>query len=237
MKADQSFVISLFTFFLGVLFGTTFLIGDLEITPEAFFPALTTLVAAFLGAYTAYSLQNEKEKRKEDRHNLTQANEVLQAIKDNIAILSMFNNQRIAPFRKDPYRHLAILPLGFDLKPNLEIDVSKLSFLWQKCDVVATDKVCMAKFSFTKALDHINRRSHFYSSVIQPALDASESRYDGTIDATKAKETLNRSSHENIVSSTKNMIEAVENAIESLFDARDDLRTEIKKMYPNGTVL
>ncbi|ODB82738.1 hypothetical protein A3193_18490 [Candidatus Thiodiazotropha endoloripes] len=237
MKADQSIILSLITFFVGILFGSIFLTGYLEITPEAFYPALTTLVAAFLGAYTAYSLQNEKEKRKEERHNLTQANEVLQAIKDHIAILSIFNEQSIAPFRKHPYRYLAILPLGFELKPNLEIDVSKLSFLWQKGDVVATDKVCSAKFGFTMALDHINRRSQFYNSDIQPAFDSSDLRHDGKIDATKAKETLGERRYKKIVDHTNNMIDAVDTTIQSLFDARDELRTEINKMYPHGTAL
>ncbi|MEW8202708.1 MAG: hypothetical protein AB2697_21870 [Candidatus Thiodiazotropha endolucinida] len=237
MKTDNCFVLSIVIFFIGVLFGTTFFAGYLELKAETFFPALATLIAAFVGAYTAYLLQNEKEKRKEENHNLAQANEVSQAIKDNIAILSIFNEQSIAPFRNHPYRYLTILPLGFELKQNLEIDVSNLSFLWQKGDVVATDKVSMAKFSFTKALDHINRRSHFYSSVIQPAFDTSDFRHDGKIDATKVKEILSESNYHNIVAHTKNMIEAVDNAIQSLFDARDDLRTEIKKMYPNGKVL
>ena len=96
MKTDHCFVLSIVIFFVGVLFGTTFFAGYLELMPETFFPALATLIAAFVGAYTAYLLQNEKEKRKEEKHNLAQANEVLQAIKDNIAILSIFNKQSIS---------------------------------------------------------------------------------------------------------------------------------------------
>lgn len=237
MKTDNCFVLSIVIFFVGVLFGTTFFAGYLELKPETFFPALATLIAAFVGAYTAYLLQNEKEKRREVKSNVAQANEVIQAIKDNIAVLNIYTQQKIEPFRNHPYRYLTILPLAFDLKPNVEINVSNLSFLWQKGDAEIPDKLSMAKFNFTMALDTINKRSHFHSNVIQPILDSAEFPQGGNIQSVNVKELLRENNYNNIVDYTNNMIITVDEAIQSLSDAGAELHTKIKKIYPHENVL
>ncbi|MCG8051744.1 MAG: hypothetical protein JAZ15_11090 [Candidatus Thiodiazotropha endolucinida] len=237
MKADHCIVLSIFTFFLGILFGSIFLSGYLEITPEAFVPALTTLIAAFAGAWTAYSLQHQKDLRSEEKQNIVHANEVISAILDNLNLIDLYRRKVVDPFRLHPYRYLAILPTTFELKPNLEIDTTGLNFIWQKGNSQLPSKIIKAKFVFNVTLDLIKSRSDFHRNVIQVKFEEANFVQGGNIQLETVKVILGERDFQELIDLTNNMIISLDSAMQLLFEVASELHDEVKKIYPNEYVL
>lgn len=237
MKADQHFVLCIVLFITGILFGATFFTGYLELQPETFFPALATLIAAFVGAWAAFLLQEHKEKRAERERHVGHGNEVIAALADHANQLYVFRKQFIEPHRDDKANWLRIMPLPYDLKPNIELDVLNLSFLWQIGEANLTNKVSNEKHKFILLLEIINKRSKVHSNAVQPVFESLGFIQGDKIPAKLVHDSLGPRTVAIMIGLTDDMIEGVDTVIKSHLDIAKELHKEIKKLYPNKKVL
>ncbi|MEW8510748.1 MAG: hypothetical protein AB2608_07940 [Candidatus Thiodiazotropha sp.] len=236
MKTDQYFVLTIVIFISGVLFGTTFLTGYLEIKSEDFFPALVTLIAAFAGAWTAFHLQDQKEIRKEIEENVAHGNEVIAALIDRVNQLYAFRKKFIEDHRQNPYRWLEIRLPQYDMKPNIDIKISNLQFLWAKGNPNLTNMVGKENLSFSIVIDLLNTRTDYYRNNIIPAIDAMRIPPGTKVPYETIRDHLGETVVQNIILHTDNMIENIDDVIESHIKVSKELTKEMKSIFQKNQV-
>ncbi|MBT3011225.1 MAG: hypothetical protein KME41_05805 [Candidatus Thiodiazotropha sp. (ex Lucina pensylvanica)] len=237
MKTDLCFVLTVVIFFFGVLIGTTFFTGYLGIAPEAFFPALATLFAAFLGAGLAFYLQDRKEKEKETDAHVTLVNEVIAALIDNTNLLELIQRNYINPHRDKPHNCIFIESPPFEVKPYSELNVSNLHFLWGKGSAQVTYMLTQHRFNYLLTLNIINMRSKFYIEAVHPIRHSYANQKISKIEIDKVIKKLGSANYQKLSVLTEDMIQFVDNTIQAHLDYIEELHNEIKKYYPHKSVL
>ncbi|MEW8388842.1 MAG: hypothetical protein AB2660_15085 [Candidatus Thiodiazotropha sp.] len=234
MKTDQYFVFSIVIFLLGVITGVTFFCGFFDNNPGALLPAFATLIAAFLGAGTAFLLQNQKEKRKEIDENVAHGNEVIAALQNRINLLAGYRGKFIEPHRHNEFRWLEIRLPQYKLRPSIDLNPTDLRFLWKKGDVTLPTRVAEQKTIFEVVIDLIKTRSDFYKNVVIPTVDSVLIPYGANASYEHATSAMTNQQKEEIKLHTDNMIDNIDDVIESHLEVARELTKEIKSIYPNS---
>ncbi|MEW8624068.1 MAG: hypothetical protein AB2559_21040, partial [Candidatus Thiodiazotropha endolucinida] len=193
--------------------------------------------AAFLGAWFAFYLQDQKEKRKEIDHHVILGNEVIAALVDNVNILHLIQQGHIEPFRDDPHYWLRILPLPYNLEPNVEVNIQNLSFLWQKGNANLTSMVSKEKLNFKLTLKLINNRSEYHADVVQPIFNSMGFHQGSKIEYKEIQENLGPKILATMSGLTNDMINAIDDTIKSHKVVISALYDEISRIYPGKKVL
>lgn len=107
-KNERNITTLLLIFILGAALGLLTKIDKDSL--ELIIPALTTLVAAFLGAYFAFRFQNKKEEEKKHQSNVEAAHRAIFTLSRIINQLVPLKQQVIDPFRNREDRFLSMPP-------------------------------------------------------------------------------------------------------------------------------
>lgn len=237
MKTDQCFVLTIVIFIVGLIFGSVFLTGYLDIKPEAFVPALATLVAAFIGAWAAFMLEDNREKQKIINQNVAYGNEVLTALADNASLLNVFRDNYIEEFRDDPHNWLKILPPPYKFTPNLDLNALSLSFLCREGDANIMLRVSKEQYQFKLILELINKRSLLHDEKVQPMFEKMNFSQGDDIPLDVVEIELGPRYSVIIPGLTRDMIRNIDHCILSHIEAARELRKELLKIYPKEKIV
>jgi len=137
--------------------------------PEIF-GALTTLVAAFGGAWFAFLLQNRKEKKREENANTEALNKVQITLTQQLNALTIFNKDFIQPYKNHPINWVAVPAAPHRGYSKLQIDGGSLAFLVEKDSSILISKILVVEEKFKEVINLINLRSNIHVQQLQPKL-------------------------------------------------------------------
>ncbi|MEW8437700.1 MAG: hypothetical protein AB2689_06040 [Candidatus Thiodiazotropha taylori] len=237
MKPDNQLVLCLLVFFFGVLSGHLILAGYLDIQPEDSLPALTTLLAAFLGAWAAYRLQDRKEIRKEFDRQVAFGNDAIAALIDNMHQLQFYQSINIDPFRHDKHRWIKILPPEFDFEPNFKLNIANLNFFWSAGNSKIVFELSKELFSLRLLLNNINKRSEIYSKSVLPKLESIGFVGSGEVTTTQLDEVLGKAIVHELKRITDDIVEHLDITISNHLRIANELFHELKKLHPGKKIL
>jgi len=133
--------------------------------------ALTTLVAAFGGAWFAFLLQNRKEKKKETDKNAAALNKVQINLTQQLNALTILNKDFVQPYKDHPVNWIAIPAAPHRDYSKLQIDGGSLSFLVETDSSTLISKVLVAEEKFKELMNVVNLRSNIHVRQLQPKLE------------------------------------------------------------------
>lgn len=166
-----------------ILSGLFTLIGTIKyeissITQESrellvdYLPALATLVAAFLGAGTAFLLQNKVRENEKREKRLTAANMILYILFERLNCIKLFETDFIRPTRNNPAQLIEMRPVFNFQSPKSEFKVEEIAFLFNTKYKTLLLDLHEANESYNVTINAIRERSslHFeYQSRIEKA--------------------------------------------------------------------
>lgn len=202
-----------------------------------YLPALTTLSAAFFGAYFAFHFQRDKEKEDLKKLNRVNGNIAIFNIALMTSNLKNIQQQIIDPVRNSPLRCLQMQPVLHIRNDDIELSIETLHFLLETDDRNLLGELAVEETRYQRALDAINKRSRYHVDEIQPLFERTKAVLDGNYTAEQIEAVLGRRLYRTIKNATEDAIELVDETIVSMKETADKLRISLKKQYPNEKVI
>lgn len=202
-----------------------------------FLTAITTLVAAFIGAWTAYKLADNKKKREYEQSCIDNANNILFALYERIRALMLVQDQSINPHRAHNFRMILIMPTLSLSYPESKLNIESLMFILgtkykQLILDLQTEKEC-----FNVAFNIIKFRSDLHFHHVQPAMEAGGIQEGGEYTREQLTEVVGERIFSQLERSTNNLIEQVDRTIESGIEAKSRLVKALKELFPDEFIL
>ena len=130
--------------------------------------SLTTLIAAFCGAWFAFSLQNRAKKDEETGRRISKCNQALFILWQQTNNLMLIQKNIIDPCRGLPLAHIAMRPtLDFEHDDTF-FDINGLNFLLGTKHHQLLIDLYIEKKCYKTAIRVVNSRSKLHINQIQP---------------------------------------------------------------------
>ncbi|MEW5056527.1 MAG: hypothetical protein AB1Y25_02795 [Cycloclasticus sp.] len=206
-KHEKLITIIIFSFITGLVLGLITKVDAKEI-----FIGLITLSAAFMGAYSAFALQNRKHERERTTAKVEAGNKAIFNLVRSYNTFLAFKKQFIDPFENDPGKFVSIPPsIGFEGKANFDFD--SLTYLFQIGDPNILGELSSFQAEVEATIALILQRSHMHLNGVQPAMEKSGVVDGQDIYSNQLKEILGNRLFVIMVQGTDQMIEGVNSII------------------------
>lgn len=204
---------------------------------------MATLLAAFLGAWFAFRLQNNREENKKHQENIGAANRALFTLSRFISALEDIKRQVIDPVRDRPDRFVAMLPflisnydaLRFDTKSlTLRFDTKSLTFLLESNSPNLLGELITEENRFHQAINLLSNRSELHRHQVQPLLEAAAVRIGGEHPIADIKKALGARIFTQITMATDDLIEHVDQTLSTSEYLSKRFVVAMKEIYPKS---
>jgi len=200
-------------------------------------PALATLVAAFVGAWAAYKLEDNKKKREYKEKCLEKANNILFSLYERAKSLRVFQKQSIVPHRNDPFIMISMMPMLNFSDPDSKFDVDTLLFLLSTKHSQLMLDLHTEKESFREAFKLIRFRSNLHLKHVQPAMEAGGIQLDVEYTRQQMIDVIGERIFEYLEKSTNEVVKMVDETIVSSEIIKTRLVDALKELFPEQKVL
>lgn len=198
---------------------------------EPLLGALSTLVAAFLGAWFAFGLENQRRNKERRESHVVSANLAsFSFIRAHNTFLNI-KSQIISGFEDHPARHHFIKPMLWDSLHKIQIDFPSLSFLLS-IDPNVLGEIAIIEQDVNGTIDIIRDRSKLHHDQLQPVVEQLQRSGRNSISTEEVDAELGPRSAEQLRIATDYMIAGVDRAIESTKRAASAIRDVARKEYP-----
>ena len=201
--------------------------------------ALTTLVAAFGGAWFAFMLQNKKEKKKVINENATALNKVQITFTQELNALTILNKDFIQPYKLNPVNWVAMPAIPQRDYSKLQIDAGSLAFLVEHGEASIISQALVVEEKFKELMNVVNLRSNFHVQQLQPKLAeigfVEGEPYDKSVE--EVEELLGVQIVSTLKRLTENVISMTADAITSHEEMLTKLNSTGKKIFPKNRIV
>lgn len=198
---------------------------------EPILGSLSTLVAAFIGAWFAFGLESRRRDRETKNAHVISANLAIFSFTRAHNTFLNIKSQIIAEFEKHPARHHFIKPMMGDSLQKVQIDFSSLAFL------LSTNPDLLGEIAITEqdingTIDLIRDRSKLHYEHLQPAIERLQREGRETITTEQIDAELGPRAAQQLILATGYMIDGINRAIESTKQMAITIADTARKDYP-----
>lgn len=198
---------------------------------------LITLAAAFFGAWYAFKLHDERDKRARSERNVMAANRAVFEILRHCNRLVTFRKQFLNEHQGDPNREYLIRPVaGLSWNPP-SIDYDSLAFLFDSEQPNLLTEISLVEQAITSALDIIRQRSEFHVEKFQPVAEELERAHGPSFPLGLLRSTLGPRNTQVLKMLTDYTYECVDTAISEIEKVTKKLVEEARALYPGHVVI
>ena len=209
---------AIFSFLIGLCIG---LVTETE--GEELFVGVITLFASFTGAYSAFALQNKKQRQELVAARVEAGNRAIFNLINLWNTFMNYKNQFIDPFRSCPGRYLAMPPsVGFGAKANFNFD--SLTYLFELDDPNIVGHLASFQSKVESTIALIAQRSQMHIDGIQPAMEKAGFIEGQDVSMRQIEQVLGQRSIAMMQQSTAQIIESVDSII-------SESKTLIEKLH------
>jgi hypothetical protein len=198
---------------------------------------VTTLVAAFAGAWFAYALSKHERTRDLIDARVAAANRAIFALLRQFNSLHIIRLQEINPRRGDPLRCLNIPALSAVPSSSVHVDLDALTFLLETDDRQVLGELMSADNNFHSAVQAITERSACHRNAVQPVLAAAEVHRGQETNLAEVQAILGHALHQEISEATDLMIQIVDQTLVSTQAIAGQFREAMLRQYPKRTFI
>lgn len=200
-------------------------------------PAVTTLLAAFFGAWFAYRLQDKAKVREEQASNISAANWALFTVFQQVNSLKVFQVDMIDPVRNHPGKFIAMQPVLPEQHENLQFDFSSLGFLLNTKHKQIVLDLFIEQQRFSEAIKVINYRSVLHIQQVQPILERAGIQEGVDYTTEELAKVVGPRLYKTLERSTDQVVYNVDRTIGSLDEVKGKMIKAFKQLYPDGSFL
>ena len=195
-------------------------------------PSLATLVAAFFGAWFAFSLQSRSKKKEEKNRKISYGNKALFTLCQRVNNLWLIQKKIIDPFREHPGFHIAMRPtLDFE-NDDTYIDIDGLKFLLDTDFQQLLLDLHIEDQRYKTSIRLVNSRSHLHLNIIQPRLESAHINEKQYYSSEYWKEAIGQRLFLTLQRATEDLISNVDNTVQSNIEIKDRLIEAFKLLFP-----
>lgn len=204
---------------------------------ETIIGAIATLIAAFLGAFFAFRLNEKREEIKIQEEHLGAANRAIFTLMRAYNYIAGYNKQYIAPHKDKPEAYVAIPPSIGNSNPEFKIDFDSISFLipLKKSKILGD----LAEFEvlFATIIEVLKTRNHILANIVQPAMEASGAKHGGDVYLDEIDEVIGDRISNTMKSLTGDLIEIMELGEERSEHLMQQLHETMVNLFPGKNVI
>lgn len=234
-KNEKIITIVISAFLFGLILGLCAILKP-ELAEELF-PALTTLLAAFAGAWYAFRLHAKKSEQDEAKVNVKAANctifELVRWYNKLLAFKKQFLNEHL----DNPWRQFYILPVAGMSQKRPMIDYDSLAFLIHSGKPNLLGTLSLAEQEVESTLDVIAQRSQLHVEVFQPTVEILQKQHGSAFAPELIDEALGEKNSQVIRMLTDYMIQGVDDSVAAIAREIDELRAQVLSMYPDHNIV
>jgi hypothetical protein len=198
---------------------------------------LVTLAAAFFGAWYAFKLHDEKDKRSRSERDVMAANRAIFEISRHCNRLATFRKRFLDEKKDDSNRDYSVLPVaGFSWDfPNIDYD--SLAFLFESSQPNLLTEMSSVEQAITSAVDVIRQRSEFHVEKLQPVVEELEKEHGPSFPVNLICSKLGPKDSQVLRMLTDYNYECVDTAISEMEKVIKKLAEEVKEIRPGHVVI
>lgn len=204
---------------------------------EYLLPAIATLFAAFLGAWYAFKLQNQREEEKKGKENIVAGNRALFLLARFANELKRIQQQHIDPVREDPKKFILMQPLILPKYDDLKFDFESLSFILETDFLQILGNLVAEELRFHQVIQAINYRSDLHLTQAQPRLERAEAKGDILYSVDQIRSALGELLYVQLEKTTEEIIKYVEQTLVSTERLSKKFSEILKKLFPGSKIL
>lgn len=186
-------------------------------------PVLGTLVAAFLGAWTAFLLESRSRKREKREQSLESANKLLYVLYERLNTIKLFQYDFVNPTRDDPSQMISMEPVLDFRTPESELDAQDISFLFQTKYKHLMLTLHVANEQFYETVKAIRHRSDLHLNILQPLLEQAGFRLGNEISSLDIENAVGERNFHMLKQSTEVVVYNVDKFIERGVELKENL--------------
>jgi hypothetical protein len=195
-------------------------------------PALATLIAAFFGAWFAFSLQSRSKKKEERNKKISYGNKALFTLCQRVNNLWLIQKNIINPFREHPGIHIAMRPaLDFE-NDDTFLDIDGLKFLLDTDYQQLLLDLHIEDQRYKTAIRLLTSRSHLHLNLVQPRLETAGITEKQYYSIEHWKEAIGQRLYLSLQRATEDLISNVDNTVQSNIEIKDRLIEAFKSLFP-----
>lgn len=234
-KNENVITVAIISFLIGAIAG---LFAGVKITDtNILLPALATLVAAFLGAWAAYKLEDNKKVREHKEKCLESANKILFALYERTKSLKVFQRDSINEHRDNPFKMISMMPLLDFSYPESSFNPETLLFLLETKHSQLMLDLQTEKECFNETFKLIRFRSSLHFNHVQPAIESGGIQEGGEYTRQEMIDVIGERVFAQLERSTDGVIENVDRTIISSEKVKARLVAALKELYPDDKIL
>jgi hypothetical protein len=199
--------------------------------------AASTLLAAFMGAWFAYRLQDNAKEREHRKANINAANKALFTVFQQINSLRIFQMDFIDPHRGQPGIFISMSPVMQEDHKDIRYDLDSLNFLLSTKHKQLVLDLFIEQQRFEAAIKSINYRSELHIQQVQPALSRAGIKEGVDYPGEAFVKALGPLLHKTMQRQTEQVIYHVDRTVRSLEEAKSKIRMAFLELFPEGDFL
>lgn len=219
-------------FFVGAVFGVAVSEVNLPIDSSVWFSAAATLVAAFVGAWSAFKLQDRAKNRENTAQNIAAANRALFTLLWQSNSLKLLQRDFLDTYRESPGRHIEIKPLPPQSEANSKFSLEDLSFMAEPKHQNLLFKLLLEEARYGEAVKTVNMRSQLLTEV-QIMIEKRGIMHGGQYSGEELRAAMGDYAYHQLKALTDALYFHVDRTVESTIEAKDELRKALKEIFPN----
>ena len=237
MNAETQVLGSAALVFVGIVLGKYIDAGVIVSASEFILPALSTLAAAFLGAWYAFSLQDNKNRREQEDRQIAALNLAIFALARKQSKLQNIIDQVLEPWKTNPVRFLMMPPTHDLEKDDIAIDFSALAYLLETKHSNLLGHLAIAVAKYRSAIDALNLRSALHKNDVQTRLEAASTIGNEPVTLAEIRQALGERLFITLEQATDQAIGAAPRALEHVTDISAQLTNAGRSLFPPGRVI
>ena len=227
MKRYRLINIATLAFFVGIISGILIHHKWNYLPWKEMLLAIPTLLAAFVGAWFAFKLEENRRKVEQQKKNISACNKAIYILSKQYGILLELQIKIIEPVRDSPEQWREMEPVPpMDYK-DIKLNIEELLFFQDTPHKDVLYRLLEAEKKFHGTIDTFNKRSQFFLEEVQPRL------LDKTAIACSNKDDY-KQLMDKIVDLTDIAILFVDDAVGFIEKLQDNLTKAIKDIYPES---
>lgn len=195
-------------------------------------PSLTTLIAAFFGAWFAFSLQNMSRKKDDQNTKISFGNQALFTLCQRVNNLWLIQKKIIDPFRGDPGFHIGMRPTQDFENDDTYLDIEGLKFLLDTEYQQLLLDLHIEDQRYKTCIRLVNSRSQLHMNLVQPRLESANISEGQYYSADYWKEAIGQRLYLTLQRATEDLISNVDNTVKSNTEIKDRLIDAFRELLP-----
>lgn len=195
--------------------------------------AIATLLAAFMGAWFAFKLEEDHRKEEQDKKNISACCKAIFILSEQFKMLDKFQKEEIKPIKGKSDIWLEMEPLAHMDHKTLKFNIENLQFILDTTHKDILSQLLSQDELFHKTISMINMRSQLLLEKLPPEFiqNMKINIKQGTLESLEPGKLENKRRLENL---TNKIIQHVNEAIASTKKFHKIFIKAVKDIYPES---